>query len=63
MKKSNITILAIVAIAAIIIILLISGYNGIVAKSEEVDNKFSAIDTQLQRRADSGRNCFQIRYV
>lgn len=52
MKKSSITILAIVAVIAIIIILLVSGYNGIVAKSEEVDNKFSAIDTQLQRRAD-----------
>ena len=49
MKKSTIIILAIVAI---VIIMIISSYNGIVAKSEEVDNKFSAIDTQLQRRAD-----------
>ena len=49
MKKSTIIILAIVAI---VIIMIISSYNGIVTKSEEVDNKFSAIDTQLQRRAD-----------
>ena len=49
MKKSGIIILAIVAF---LIIILISNYNGIVSKSEEVDNKFSAIDTQLQRRAD-----------
>ena len=49
MKKSGIIILAIVAF---LIIILISSYNGIVSKAEEVDNKFSAIDTQLQRRAD-----------
>ena len=49
MKKSGIIILAIVAF---LIILLIASYNGIVSKAEEVDNKFSAIDTQLQRRAD-----------
>lgn len=52
MKKSNIIILTVVAIIAVLIIMIISSYNGIVAKSEEVDNKFSAIDTQLQRRAD-----------
>lgn len=52
MKKSNITILTVVAIIIIAIIMLSSSYNGIVAKSEQVDNKFSAIDTQLQRRAD-----------
>ena len=52
MKKSTITILAVVAIIVIAIIMIASNYNGIVAKSEEVDNKFSAIDTQLQRRAD-----------
>lgn len=52
MKKSNIIILTVVAIIIIAIIMLSSSYNGIVAKSEEVDNKFSTIDTQLQRRAD-----------
>lgn len=52
MKKSSIIILAIVAVVVIAIIMISSSYNGIVAKSEEVDNKFSAIDTQLQRRAD-----------
>lgn len=49
MKKSVIIIIAIIALIAIIIG---SSYNGIVAKSEEVDNKFATIDTQLQRRAD-----------
>ena len=52
MKKSNIIILAVAAIIILAIVMMISSYNGIVAKSEEVDNKFSAIDTQLQRRAD-----------
>ncbi len=52
MKKSSIIILVVVAIIAIVIIMIASSYNGIVAKSEEVDNKFSTIDTQLQRRAD-----------
>lgn len=52
MKKSNIIILVIVAVIIIAIVMLVSSYNGIVSKAEEVDNKFSAIDTQLQRRAD-----------
>ena len=32
--------------------MLVSSYNSIVAKSEEVDNKYATIDTYLQRRAD-----------
>lgn len=52
MKKSTIVIIAIVAIVLIIALMLGSSYNGIVAKAEEVDNKFATIDTQLQRRAD-----------
>ena len=51
MKKSSIGILVVIAII-IIIAMLISSYNGIVSKAEEVDNKFATIDTQLQRRAD-----------
>lgn len=49
MKKGLVIIIAIVGI---IVIALISSYNGVVSKAEEVDNKFAAIDTQLQRRAD-----------
>lgn len=51
MKKSAI-IIAILAVVIIIAISLGGSYNGIVAKAEEVDNKFATIDTQLQRRAD-----------
>ena len=49
MKKGLILVIVIIAV---ILIALISSYNGLVSKSEEVDNKFSIIDTQLQRRAD-----------
>lgn len=52
MKKSTIIFLSMAAIVIFLIIIIASSYNGIVTKSEEVDNKFSAIDTQLQRRAD-----------
>jgi len=51
MKKSAI-IIVILAVVIIIAISLGGSYNGIVAKAEEVDNKFATIDTQLQRRAD-----------
>ena len=51
MKNSK-TGLIILGIIIIIAIILIAGYNGIVLASEEVDNKFATIDTQLQRRAD-----------
>ena len=49
MKKGLIILITVVAI---IVIAIISSYNGIVSKAEDVDNKFAAIDTQLQRRAD-----------
>ena len=52
MKKSSIAIIIIVAIVVVLAIVLISNYNSIISLSEEVDNKFSTIDTQLQRRAD-----------
>lgn len=52
MKKTNIILIAIIAIIVILGLILASSYNQIVAKSEEVDNKFATIDTYLQRRAD-----------
>ena len=51
MKNSKIGLI-ILAVIVVIAIVLIGGYNGIVSASEEVDNKFATIDTQLQRRAD-----------
>lgn len=52
MKKSIIITGIIVVILIILIAVTGSSYNGMVSKQEEVENKFSAIDTQLQRRAD-----------
>ena len=51
MKNSKI-VLIIIAVIAVIAIILIGGYNSIISASEEVENKFPTIDTQLQRRAD-----------
>ena len=51
MKNSKIGLI-IIAVIAVIAIILIGGYNSIISASEEVENKFSTIDTQLQRRAD-----------
>ena len=51
MKNSKIGLI-VLAIIIVIAVVLIAGYNGIVSASEEVDNKFATIDTQLQRRAD-----------
>lgn len=49
MKKSNIIIIAVVAILAI---LGISSYNGLVTMEEDVNGQWSNVETQYQRRAD-----------
>lgn len=49
MKKSTIIW---IALAAIIVIWGISGYNSLVGMEEGVDNKWSNVETQYQRRAD-----------
>lgn len=49
MKKISVVVICIVAIVAI---LAISSYNGIVSKSEAVDNALADLDVMLQRRAD-----------
>ena len=49
MKKSTIVILV---VCVILLLALISSYNGIISKAEEVDNTLATIDTQLQRRSD-----------
>lgn len=52
MKKSNIIIIGILVILLIIGGVLISGYNGLVSKSESVDTALSNLDVMLQRRGD-----------
>ncbi len=42
----------IVAAIAIVVVLLISSYNGLVAAKAQVEESFANIDAQLQRRAD-----------
>lgn len=49
MKK---VIWIIVAIVAILAILMVSSYNGLVSSKADVDEAFANIDAQLQRRAD-----------
>ncbi|MCQ2440517.1 MAG: LemA family protein [Clostridia bacterium] len=51
-KKSTIIIVAIIAVIIILILAIVSGYNGLVEKSEAVEDARSSISTQLQRRAD-----------
>ena len=52
MKRSNIGLISIVAVIVIIAILMISGYNGMVSKQENVEGALSDLDVMLQRRAD-----------
>lgn len=52
MKKSSIGIIAIIVVIAIIGMMLISGYNGMVTKKETVESSLSNLDVMLQRRAD-----------
>ena len=49
MKK---TWLIIIGVIAIIAVLLINSYNGMVSKQETVDSSLSNLDVMLQRRAD-----------
>lgn len=48
MRKWLIPIVVIVVLG----LMLVSGYNGLVGISENVDGKWSQVDNQLQRRAD-----------
>lgn len=49
MKKSTIVI---IAVAAIILIWGISGYNGLATMDEKVSTEWANVETQYQRRAD-----------
>lgn len=52
MKKGTIILIAVIAVIAIIALSCIGTYNSLVAERENVDNQYSIIDTQLQRRID-----------
>ena len=52
MSKSTIVLIAIVAVVGLFGLTLMSSYNGLVAEQEQVNGKWSQIDTMLQRRAD-----------
>ena len=52
MKKSNIILITVIAIIAIIVMFIVGSYNGLVSKSEAVDTELSNLDVMLQRRAD-----------
>ncbi|NDV81187.1 LemA family protein [Bacteroides sp. 51] len=52
MKKSTITILAIVGVLVILVIWGASAYNGMVTMDENVSTKWANVETQYQRRSD-----------
>ncbi|MGO0061121.1 LemA family protein [Brevibacillus fluminis] len=52
MKRSTIVWIVIAALVLIAIFSGISSYNGLITLETNVDNKFSQIDVNLQRRAD-----------
>jgi len=52
MKKGTIALIIVLGILAVIIFACIGSYNGLVSLKSEVDNSFSNISVQLQRRAD-----------
>lgn len=52
MKNSTKVLIGVLAAVLLIVIFFISGYNGLVNKSEDVEKYQSEIDNQLQRRAE-----------
>lgn len=52
MKKSLIVVLGIIVLLLILSLPLIAGYNGLVNLDEQVNNDWSQIENQLQRRLD-----------
>ena len=52
MKKSSIVLIVVIATVFIGVMSVISGYNGMISKQEEVDSALSNLDVMLQRRAD-----------
>lgn len=52
MKKSTIILLVVVGVILILVMSMVGSYNGLVSKKEAVTQKYSDLDTTLQRRAD-----------
>ena len=52
MKKGLIILVCVVAAILILVVPIVSGYNGLVSKEESVKTAQSEISNQLQRRAD-----------
>ena len=52
MKKSSIGIICIILVLAIIGIIMVNSYNGMVAQKETVESALSDLDVMLQRRSD-----------
>lgn len=52
MKKSSLGLICVIAVIVVIGITMISGYNGMVTKQENVDSSLSNLDVMLQRRTD-----------
>lgn len=52
MKKGVIILIGIIVVAVIFAFGTVSSYNGFVSAEENVDQQYSNIDTQLQRRLD-----------
>ncbi len=48
----NTTTIVIIAVAVLFVIIVISMYNGLVRKRNEVDNAFGGMDVQLKKRYD-----------
>ncbi len=51
-KKSTVIILTVAGVILLCVIWVVSGYNALVAKNLAVENAYSNIESQLQRRAD-----------
>lgn len=52
MKKTTIIFISILAILAIVVMMLVSRYNGLVGMEEDVNAQWANVENQYQRRAD-----------
>ena len=52
MKKRTIVLLSVVGVLLLLVVACVSAYNGLVSKQENVSEKWGAVETVYQRRAD-----------
>lgn len=52
MKKGMGVLIAVIAVVVVLGMMLMSSYNGFVTAEENVDQAYSQIENQLQRRLD-----------